>query len=88
MTEPAKSYTIEQLQAEGAIQLAVRSSEQPAGGYVPSQVRQCSTCDEDVTISNGAFPLADRIPIVCTHCYGLQSEVGFARPDSYSGGPQ
>lgn len=65
------SATSEQLVQEGAIQLAVRACEQPPGGYVPSQLRDCSRCGQQVRISNRAFPLADRLTIICTRCYCL-----------------
>lgn len=80
MTQPRKSYTVDELKAEGAIQLALRASEQPPGGYVPSKPRACSKCGEQVRISDGAFPLADQIPIVCTRCFENEQLLGNVRP--------
>jgi len=63
------TWKIEFSDDQGAIQLAVRASDMPPGGYVSSKVRHCSRCGARVRISDTSFPLADRLTIVCMVCF-------------------
>jgi hypothetical protein len=68
MPQRGRRLRADELVRESAVQLAERVCDLPAP-YVPSEVRYCSACGAKVWLSRGAFPLADRLTIVCRPCW-------------------
>lgn len=60
--------TEQELVNQGAIQLAMREEDITHGIDIPSKKRICSKCGHVVLISESAFPLADKLEVICSVC--------------------
>lgn len=53
---------------------AMRLADLPDGPHVPSEIRQCRICQQDVAIDKHLIPLADRSKgIVCNPCVARET---------------